>query len=155
MSVRGLRIALIVSVVLNVFVIGAVTGGVYRWSYAEVPAAIRGGRLRAAGDQLGPQQQAAYRQALRKVVIENQSTAMAARMARARAAAAFTAPEFDRIAVQMALDEARSADFAIRKNAEQAVLDVAATLPPDQRLLLAEGLRRNGPLRYPPNPAPR
>lgn len=52
-------------------------------------------------------------------------------------------------AIQAALDEALAADSTVRKLAEKSVLDIAATLPLDQRRLLADGLHRNGPLRYP------
>ncbi len=154
-----MRTALIASVVLNVFLMGAAAGGFYSWSFAEataVPAAIRGGRLRAAGDELAPQPQAAYRQALRQAAVESRPAVIAAQIARMRAAAAFIAPEFDQEAIQAALDEALAADFTVRKLAEKTVLDVVATLPLDQRRVLAEGLHRNGPLRYPQqSPAPR
>lgn len=150
MSRPGLRIALIVSVILNVFAVGMIAGGLYRWSRAEPPrvfAVPHRGRLRAAGDALAPDQRRTYRRALRQTARESRPLVEQARAARLRAAMAFTAPEFDRNAVTTALDQARAADFALRMRAERAVVDAAATLPVDQRGLLAEGLGRNGPLR--------
>lgn len=147
---RSLKIALAVSLVLNILVVGAIAGAAIRWQRGDVArwVAVRQiGRLRAAAATLQPQNRRAYYRALRVARRDGVPLVSASLAARREAAAAFAAPRFDPAAVTVALARARTADFALRARAEAAVVGVAATLPPDERRRLAEGLRRSGPLR--------
>lgn len=146
---RTIRIVLAVSLVLNVLVIGVIAGAALRWQRGDMPrwiAVRQMARLRSAADTLQPENRAAYVAALRETRRDAGPLIMASRAARREAAEAFVAPDFDRAAVAAALRRARAADFQLRERAEAAVLDVTATLPPEERRRLGEGLKRSGPL---------
>jgi uncharacterized membrane protein len=69
-------------------------------------------------------------------------TAMAGRQARDDAAALLRAPTLDRAALSDALGRVRAADIAIRAHVEERAIVFAATLPPEERAKLAEGIER-------------
>lgn len=140
---------LIVSVVLNIFLIGAIAGGVWRW--AHHPAA--GWRVLAA-ESLPPDQAKAFRRAIRQTVRDNIDVAREAREARGEAAKLFVQPRFNSTAVTAQLQRAQVADATLRGRIETTVVTFAATLPLEERQALAQALG-NGPLRQKPAGPPR
>ena len=132
------------SLLLNVFLVGGIAGGAWRWwtedaraertasatqasaSTASTPAQARG--LRFAADGLAPAQQQAFRAGLRDVRREAADLARTSRDGRVEVARLLTAPEFDRSAVEAALARTRSADVALRERVEGHVVNFAATL---------------------------
>jgi uncharacterized membrane protein len=67
--------------------------------------------------------------------------------------ALLAAPQFDRTALDAALQRTRAADIALRTEVEDSVANFATTLTPDERVKFAEGLKQAGNWREPP-PAP-
>lgn len=86
---------------------------------------------------------------MRRVVEANTDLVRTARESRHAAAQLFVLTDFDQAAVLAALGHARDADVLLRTRLEAAAVEFAATLPPDERALLAQGLERGGPLRHP------
>lgn len=145
MTRRTLAIALIVSLVVNVFVLGGFAGAALTWrrtapSRAAMPG--RWARLREAAQALSPADRRRLRQAVRAAALELAPTAERARDARQRAQALLIRPAFDRAAFDAALADARNGDIAVRIGFERAVSGVAATLPANERTMLANGLAR-------------
>lgn len=140
---------LIVSVVLNIFLVGAIAGGLWRWTHH--PAA--GWRALAAAS-LPPDQAKAFRRAVRQTVRDNIDAVRDAREARAEAAKLFIQPRFNSAAVIAQLQRAQVADAMLRGRIETTVVTFAATLPLEERQALAQALG-NGPLRQKPAAPPR
>jgi uncharacterized membrane protein len=151
MSNRTLHIVLIVSLILNVFVIGGGVGAAVMWKRVETQRPLAGigrpARLRQAAEALSPEHRRALRQAIRAAAQSLKPQAEQARAARREAGRLLVQPELDRDALDAALGRARAADIAIRTRLEKAVVEVASRLPADQRIALAEGLDRSGTLR--------
>lgn len=142
---RWSSILLVVSLVLNIFLVGAIAGGLWRWTHNQGLGLRAGWRMRAA-EALPPDRAEAFRQTVRGAMRDNLELGRQARAARAEAARLFVAPRFDTAAVRGQLAQARQADSALRARLEDEVVGFAATLPPDQRAALAQALR-TGPLR--------
>jgi uncharacterized membrane protein len=140
---------LIVSVVLNIFLMGAIAGGVWRWTHH--PAA--GWRARAAAS-LPPDQAKAFRRAVRQTLRDNGDVVREAGAARAEAAKLFIQPQFNSAAVIAQLQRAQTADATLRGRIETTVVTFAATLPLEERQALAQALSA-GPLRQKPAAPPR
>jgi uncharacterized membrane protein len=151
MTSRTLRIVLIVSVVLNVFVIGGLAGAAIMWKQAAAERPLVGlgrpARLRQAAQALSPENRRLLRQSIRSAARSLRPQVEQARAARREAARLLLAPEFDRAALESALARARAADLAIRVRLEEAVIDTASRLPLSEREALVEGLDRSGALR--------
>jgi uncharacterized membrane protein len=155
MTVPGTRIKtwLIVSLVLNIFLLGTIAGGTYRWiakQKAEVIAQQRG--LRFAAAELPDARRDQLRQMLRETRRDTLPLTLAARTGRLDVVQALAAPQFDRAALDAALARTREADVALRARVEGTVADFAATLTPDERLKLVDALERHGPLHVGPPP---
>lgn len=154
MRENALRIALVVSVVLNLFAIGAAGGAAVVWSHtrhAAVTAPRR--RLFAAADTLPPADKARFWVAVREARRQTRDSRRTGRESRRLAAELFVRDTFDAAAVDGALAKARDADFALRASLEGAIVDFAKALPRSERVVLAQGLARGGPLRHPPDPS--
>ncbi len=149
---RWSTILLVASVVLNIFLLGAIAGSLWRWTHGQGPGLRASWQARAA-DALPAEQADALRRAVRGVARDNLDLVREGGTARAEAARLFVQPHFDAAAVLGQLDKARAADGALRGRLEGAVVDFAATLPPDQREALARALR-TGPLRQRRAPPP-
>ncbi len=153
-----LKIGLIVSIILNVFLIGGIAGGLAFWRLnpqvhaAAAPAAGPQQRraLRFAADELGPQQQHAFRQALREARMDSLPSLREGQAHRRDLVGLIGADRFDRSAVMNALGGARSADAAVRTRLETAIVDFAAGLTPADRAAFVQGLARSPTLRQPP-----
>jgi uncharacterized membrane protein len=154
MSSGASRWVLVASVVLNVFLVGALAGGAVQWfaahgrhEAAEAPAQPRALRFAASG--LSPERQKEFVEALRRARREGREYGREAREARQEVLDIVAAPQFDRAALDAALARTRNADVALRTQVEQGVADFAATLTPDERARFAEGLRMDGQWRLP------
>lgn len=149
MSPRALTIALVVSLVVNVFVIGAVAGvllthGAPPW--AKSPP--RPNPLMAAAANLDPADRDALRALMIDEVQRQAPTRIDAMMARRQAVALMRAPTFDRAAAGAALDRARADDMAVRQKLENTLLDFAAKLDARSRIALSDGMTRGAARRW-------
>lgn len=149
MNDRSLKIGLIVSIILNVFLIGGIAGGMAFWrlnppTSVAAPAAAAGTQprrpLRFAADGLAPQQQRAFRQALRQARQDTLPQLRQAQAHRRDLVGLIGAETFDRPAVEAALAGARTADGAVRARVEAAVVNFAGTLDADERGVFMRGL---------------
>jgi uncharacterized membrane protein len=145
---------LVASLVLNLFLAGAIAGGVWRWWNAEkavVAAAstppTRG--LRYAGDELLPENRRAYRLGLRDARRDAAESVQVARESRLEVMRLLSATQFDRTALVAALTKTREADAALRARVETSIVQFASTLPPEERQKFAAGLARRSTLAGP------
>lgn len=154
MNSRGWKIVLVVSFVLNIFLIGGVAGGAYQWisaQHAREAAAAAAPRvaLRFAADGLSPERQQEFKAALREARRGARVYARAGRDARSDVLALMDAPKLDRAALDAALARAREADANLRTHVERSLVDFVAKLSPEERVIFVEGLRHRGQWRQP------
>ncbi|WP_321787358.1 periplasmic heavy metal sensor [Burkholderia pyrrocinia] len=155
MSERGWKLILVGSVVLNVFMLGAIGGGAYQWFsthrdlHAEGAPAQRTA-LRFAADELPDARQREFADALKAARKNGRDFAREGRDGRITVLDLLTAPQLDRVAIDAALDRTRAADTAMRAQVERSVVDFAATLTPEERVKFVDGLQRSGNWRLPP-----
>lgn len=140
MNRRTVIILLGVSVLLNLFLIGALAGGAV-WLKARHPMIVAGS-LRIAGAELPRSERRAFRAALRDTRHSMRPTRLAGRAARDEAAALLRQPSLDQQKLNAALARARAADFAVRAAVEQRAVAFAATLPQADREKLADAMER-------------
>lgn len=160
MTIRAIKALCIASLALNVFLAGAIGGGVYRWfaahrtaeAAAGTPAAARHA-LRFAAQDLSPERQRQFADALRQARREVRPFARQAREDRGEVLRRVAAPQFDRPALDAALANTREADRAVRERLEAAVADFVAALTPAERATFAQSLQRHGQWRQPQRPA--
>ncbi|MGH8779737.1 periplasmic heavy metal sensor [Paraburkholderia sp.] len=161
MNSRSWKVILSVSILLNVFLLGGIAGGAYRWfATHEGVAAVAGAQknaLRFAASDLSPQRQQEFLQALKEARRNGRMFARDAREGRRDVLELLAQPQLDRPALDAALARTREADSALRARVETGVADFAATLTPDERLHFAQSLREHGQWRLPParQPAPK
>ena len=98
--------------------------------------------LWSAGDRLSPESRRALRQALHAANQKNKPIARQARAERQAALDALASPGFDPAEVSRRLTTARTLDIQARGNVEAALAAYAATLSPQERTVLAQGLSR-------------
>jgi uncharacterized membrane protein len=136
------RNLLIASVVLNVFLAGALAGGAV---WIRSGKSGQGYSLEAAGGRLPDQQRMLFRKALREVRRESRDIILDGQQARREAADLLRQPVVDTAALSAALERARNADIAVRTRLEQRIIEFAAAGSAEDRSVLAEGLaRRSG-----------
>jgi uncharacterized membrane protein len=143
MSGRGLKIGLAVSLVVNVFTLGALGGLLYVhgvWQPVRPPA--NPNPMVRAADVLSPTQQAAFKQMLRQQVAQDRPTIRDSRQAKRRMVDLLAAPTFDQAAVSASLAQARADDIAVRTHLEEGVVNFAANLSPADRVTFADGFRK-------------
>jgi uncharacterized membrane protein len=149
MSPRTLKIALVTSVALNLFSIGAVVGGfaiAHRLHGTPGPAMGMGtGPLWSAADGLPQAQREAYRRRLQEQSTGLRDQVHAARQARRQAWLGLTQEPLNANKVSASLAEARALETKARSNVEEAIVAFAASLPAQERAELAKGLTRPGP----------
>ncbi|MDB5469251.1 MAG: hypothetical protein JWR84_811 [Caulobacter sp.] len=157
MKPRGLIIALVVSVAINLFLAGLIVGGVVvaRRATEMRPPALAGQNrtpLWRAGDELPFPKRRAFRQMFRQAGLDTREAIRESRAIRREAIAAMEQPDYDAKAAIDKMNRARQLDSQARSQVEARMLEFAATLTPDERELLAQGLRRAmaGQLREPP-----
>jgi uncharacterized membrane protein len=140
---RWPRTLLVVSLVLNVFLVGAIASGIWHWRHHGEE---RNSWRRHVADALPAPQASAFHQAIKAVLRGSQPAVLEGRAGRAEAVRLFGQPTYDAAAVMKQLDRARAADNILRTNIERRVVQFGATLPQDQRQRLAKALEE-GPLR--------
>ncbi|TPL93029.1 periplasmic heavy metal sensor [Mesorhizobium sp. B2-3-11] len=137
------RNLIIASVVLNVFLAGALAGGAI---WIRSGKSGQGYSLEAAGGRLPDQERMLFRKALREVRRESRQAILEGQQARREAADLLRQPVVDTAALSAALERARNADIAVRTRLEQRIIEFAAAGSAADRAVLAEGLaRRAGP----------
>ncbi|WP_292227334.1 periplasmic heavy metal sensor [Brevundimonas sp.] len=171
MSNKTLKIALAVSVALNLF---AVAGGVaYGVSRAQMDRKIEAqntpGRQGGFGEMLAslpPEIREKVHTSLRESALAARPDFEAARAARREAVVVAGADVYDAARVQALLEQSRSAELRGRARLENEAIAVLAELTPEQRKTLSPILQRkggahrephrDGPPNRPPHPdAPR
>ncbi|KQR73844.1 hypothetical protein ASG35_22145 [Burkholderia sp. Leaf177] len=148
-----LKTLFIVSAVLNIFLLGTIGGGTYRWMEKQKADAIAQQRgLRFAAAELPQERRDQLRDALKQTRRESLPLILDARSGRIDIVQALQSPQFDRATLDAALARTRDADMAVRARVERTVADFAATLTADERLKLVDALQRHGPLHVGPAP---
>lgn len=145
MTDRGLKIALGVSVALNIFIVGAVAGGLIMGvrglddrSHRDRPPVIQ------MVQSLDEADRAAAEQTLRETGLVAREDFDAARRYRSEAIAVAGAEIFDRAAVEAALARSREFEGQGRSRLEGSLLDLMERLDQADRQRLAPGLARRG-----------
>lgn len=140
-SSKRLKTLLVVSLLLNVFLIGGVVGGLYQWSSHQpsTGTVVQHG-LRQALAQLPDAQRHQLRRMLRETRLKNQTLIVASRQAHLDVIHRLQAPTLNRDALDADLDRARTADITLRTRVDATLADFAASLPADQRETLAEAI---------------
>ena len=146
MSAR-LRLLLIVSLIVNAFLLSAAGALAYGW-HRTFGLGLRGGWRMHVADVLPADQARAFRATMRETVTASRPLIREGRLARADAAQLFVKPNYDRAGIKAALARARTADVTLRGRVEDQLVDFAATLPVNERQAMADALRR-GPFRQP------
>lgn len=143
MTNSAMKVALAMSLTLNVFILGTAAGA---WLWRPAPSPQRAGDqgLAAAARALEPPQQQAFRQALAKARVDAQADSLAARTARDKLARLLGEADINRGAIDAALETTRAADVRVRARMEAAVIDFTESLDPKSRGLLVEGLASRG-----------
>ncbi|AYF48432.1 periplasmic heavy metal sensor [Pseudomonas fluorescens] len=146
MTVRSLKPWLFVSVLLNVFLIGGVGGGLYHWMASAKPAQVLVNQhgLRQAMINLPPERRRELRQLLRQNSADSQPLIMAGREARMGVIKQLEAPTLDHEVLVAELAKAREADAALRALVDGTLAQFAGTLPQDERQKLVEALYLRG-----------
>jgi uncharacterized membrane protein len=140
---RGLTIALVISLVLNLFLVGAGAGAwilAHRLGQAH-PAAQRAPLWRAA-DELPPAHRQAWRAFLRDHALQAAPILHDARDQRYEAWDMLLKPTVDIPATKAQLAKARARTEDGRAVIEDAIVDFGSTLPVEERLTLLKGLKR-------------
>ncbi|MFZ3004552.1 MAG: periplasmic heavy metal sensor, partial [Phenylobacterium sp.] len=135
-SQRTLTLALVASVAVNLFVIGAVVGVVVLGHrMREAVGGVNRPRqpLWSAADTLPPEHQRAYRQLLRGQADPVGGQIRQARQARRDAWGDLGAEPLNGPAVSRRLAEARALEMTARGGVEDRIVAFAATLPPAER----------------------
>jgi uncharacterized membrane protein len=149
MSPRALWIALALSLVVNVFVIGAAAGLFFGREFG--PHGGPGPRpnpLMIAAEQLDPTDRDVFKALMQDEAQRQGPTLLDARMARRQAVSLMRSPSFDRAAAGAALDRARADDMQARQKLENTMLDFAAKLDAPNRAVLSEGLGHGPVMRW-------
>jgi uncharacterized membrane protein len=149
MSPRALWIALALSLLVNVFVIGAGVGLIFERAFGPPPnAGPRPNPLMAAAERLDPTDREVFKALMQDEAQRQGPTQLDARTARRQAVVLMRAPSFDRAAAGGALDRARADDVQVRQKLENTMLDFAAKLDQQNRTILSEGLGRGPVIRW-------
>lgn len=156
---NGMKIALIISICVNVFVLGAVAGGLLLLfqrgqviaptagaAAGVVPTAPRPALAQAAAALPVPSQQA-FRKSLRQTRQDLAPAVAQGAADRAELVRLLGQPQLDRSAIDTALEKARQDDLGQRQKVETAVVDFVATLNPQERRAFVQRLEADGSLR--------
>lgn len=148
MKGRWLLVGLVVSLALNLFLVGLGVGAMVfgaKGHPGEPPRAGEGGQRRAplwmAARGLSEQYRPAYRQVLVKATLDTRADLTEARRLKRRAFDMMASDAYDPKAVAADLEKARGLEFRARTRVEQDITAFAATLPPEERSALSESLR--------------
>lgn len=149
MTQRGLRIALLISVLVNGFLLtGALVAAVlYPKTVGDKADQHQHTPLAAAARELPAPDRARLKDVMRAAALQAKPDFDAARSLRRRAADLAAAPTFDRDAAARDLVEARAAEERGRAKLEAGLLDFMQTQGPATRATLAKVLRGRSPMR--------
>jgi len=145
MGLRRKDIALIVSISLNVFLIGA---AMTIYALHETAPPVAGGQrsfMRAAASGLDETHKSAFMQLLHGQGQTIQSENRSARTIRDGAWASLATANFDPAATKRRLAQARELNVLAHRTLEDAVVDFAIGLTPAQREAFSQALRKAGP----------
>ena len=144
MSRRGLLIALIVSLAVNLFVLGGLAGAVFMgFQRPHGPPPMPGPpHLAAIGQALAPAHRDGWVTTVKQTAQSSGPKLRQARELRRQAWQALANDPVDPQAAVAALDRARGLEFQARAEMDRAVVGFAATLPSDERRRLGEALMR-------------
>jgi len=146
MSRRGLLIALIVSLALNVFVLGGLAGALLMGVHPPGGPPPGGPpRLAAMGEALSPAHRQAWEQTLKTAVGISRPKLQQARALRRQGWQALAANPADPAAALLSLNQSRLLEAQARGEMDQAVVGFVATLPADERGRLTDKLSRARP----------
>ncbi|MEB0045550.1 MULTISPECIES: periplasmic heavy metal sensor [unclassified Pseudomonas] len=135
------KAVLVVSLVLNVFLIGGVAGGLYQWHNQPKPElALPQHGLHQVLVQLPPAKRRELRQLMRQTRDDNQPLIIDSRQARLEVIRQLQAPTLDREALDNQLSKAREADLTLRARVDASLAKFASTLPAEERQTLADSL---------------
>lgn len=146
MSGRWTIIALVASLALNLFLLGAgaaviVIGARVAHQRAEVAASRPVPALRRAAMALPAEQRPAFVGAVRSVAQAQRPNTQQARALRGDAWDGLATTQVDAAAIKAKLGQARILEFGARAKIEDALVDFAATLPQPQRAAVANAMR--------------
>ena len=143
MRPRWLVAGLIVSVALNLFLIGAAAAVIALSArLAHAPPPLRAGALYWATDGLPQPDRRQMRLMLLDLRDEVQPDTNRSLALRAAAWDGLNAPAPDAAAIKAKLSASRQIDIGIRTRVEEKIVDYAVRLPPADRATLAAGMRR-------------
>jgi uncharacterized membrane protein len=146
MSRRALLIALIVSLAVNLFVLGGLAGATLMGFGRHEPHLPPGPvRLRAIGEALPSDRREAWEASVRGAVQTAAPQLRQARALRRQGWADIAAEPANPQAALSALDQSRALEGQARAVMDRAVIAFAASLPPADRAKFAEALSRHGP----------
>ena len=141
MKPRWTTIVMIVSLALNLFLVGAAAGVIALGSkMAQTRPARPAPVLRRALLALPPPQRPPFIVAVRAATRGQRTDVIAARQTRREAWAALAAPTADPAAVKTRLAAARALDSRTRGGVEAAIVDYAARLPARDRIAFAQAM---------------
>jgi uncharacterized membrane protein len=132
---------LVASLLLNVFLLGSIGGGLYHWRNLQAaiePSHAHGLRQALAG--LPEARRHELHQALRQSRADNQNLLAARREARQAVIQQLREPQLDRQALDRDLSKAREADAALRAQVDGLLADFAGNLAPEERQTLAQSV---------------
>lgn len=150
---QRLKAFLVLSLLLNIFLVGGLGGGLYEWFAHHKPdEAAQPHGMRAAMLELPQPKRHQLRQLLRLTRVDSQPLIIEGRDARAEVAKQLHALTLDQAALDAALAKARDADVALRAKVDKTLADFAGTLTPDERMKLAAAMEHR-PAAKGPGPA--
>ena len=145
MSPRALSISLFASLALNLFLVGAIVGGLVIGHRIHAAAHQGAHPLWNAADALTPAHRQAYRALLRDQAMTVAVQVRQARRERREAWDGLVSQSFDAAETSRRLAAARALEMQARGGVEEKIVQFAATLPPDERARLADGLAHSNP----------
>lgn len=148
LSPRPWKTFLVLSLLLNVFLIGGVAGGLYQWLGQPRPVqalAVPQHGLRQAMAQLPQERRRELRQLLRQTRNDSQPLLLAGREARQAVVRELQAEPLDRNALDAELGRSRDADMALRARVDEALAQFAGSLSLQERQHLVESMHLRGP----------
>lgn len=145
MTGRTLKIALAASLTANLFLAGLIGGAVVlRDRHEEHKRPAQPSRFTSVMERLDPADAQALRELMGRKSEEAQPRVQALRAARRDVEAALGRPEYDPTAVQLALERVRAEETVLRREVDDALVEFAAGLEPEERVAIAPLLRKGG-----------
>jgi len=153
MRIPWLAIGLLVSLALNLFLIGA-AAGVIALGLRMAREKGAAGALMAATHDLPQPDRRDFRQMLASERAAAAPDAQRSRTFRAAAWSALAEPKPDVAAIKSGLEESRRIDIGVRTRVEQRIVDYVAGMSPASRAIFAAGMRKALTPSGEPVPAP-